>query len=115
MLQSERRQPEFHVDVLLYREGDGWAAHCLQLDLVECGVTAEEAEDALAGVIQHHVQWAIEDDDMENLFHPAPPEVWKRFFTAEPKGFREIPISLPADRIAPPAVTMQRATAQLAA
>jgi predicted RNase H-like HicB family nuclease len=105
--------PEFNLDVLLYREDGQWLAHCLQLDLVEAGATPEQAEEALAGVIQHHIQWALEDDDMGHLFHPAPPETWKRFFAAEPTGFREIRLTLPADRLAvPPAVKVQRATAQ---
>jgi predicted RNase H-like HicB family nuclease len=108
--------PDFNLDVLLYREDGQWVAHCLQFDLVEAGATPEEAEEALAGVIQHHIQWAIEDDDLEHLFHPAPPATWKRFFAAEPHGFRLIPLTLPADRIAvPPAVKVQRATAHAAA
>ena len=103
--------PEFNLDVLLYREDAQWLAHCLQLDLVEAGGTPEEAEENLAGVIQHHIQWALEDDDMEHLFHPAPPEYWKRFFGAQVKGFRDIPLTVGATSIhAPPAVRIQRAT-----
>ena len=108
--------PEFNLDVLLYREDGEWVAHCLQLDLVEAGATPEEAEEALAGVIQHHVQWVLEDNDMEHLFHPAPPEVWKEFFTAETQGFREIPLAVPAGLMPAPAVVrIQRATVRAAA
>jgi predicted RNase H-like HicB family nuclease len=108
--------PEFNLDVLLYRENGEWVAHCLQLDLVEAGATPEEAEESLAGVIQHHIQWALEDDDVEHLFHAAPPEVWKKFFTAEPRGFREIPLTIAPDRMQVPlAVKVQRATARSAA
>jgi len=104
--------PELNLDVLLYREDGEWLAHCLQLDLVEAGPTPDEAEENLTGVIQHHIQWAIEDDDMEHLFHPAPADVWKRFFGAQVKGFREIPLILAPGRVAaPPAVRIQRATA----
>jgi predicted RNase H-like HicB family nuclease len=102
--------PEFNLDVLLYREDGEWVAHCLQLDLVEAGATPEEAEESLVGVIQHHIQWALEDDDMEHLFHAAPPEVWRKFFSAEPQGFREIPLAVSASRMpAPPSVKVQRA------
>lgn len=108
--------PDFNLDVLLYREAGHWVAHCLQLDLVEAGATPEAAEDALAGVIRHHIEWALEDDDMAHLFHPAPPETWKRFFAAEPMGFRQIPLTLPADGLAvPPSVKVQRATAHVGA
>jgi predicted RNase H-like HicB family nuclease len=113
---AQALHPEFNLDVLLYRDDGEWVAHCLQLDLVEAGATPDEAEESLAGVIQHHIQWALEDDDMEHLFHPAPAEVWKKFFAAEPQGFREIPLSVPGDRVpAPPAVKVQRATVHAAA
>jgi predicted RNase H-like HicB family nuclease len=113
---AQALRPEFNLDVLLYRDDGEWVAHCLQLDLVEAGATADEAEESLAGVIQHHIQWALEDDDMEHLFHPAPAEVWKKFFTAEPQGFREIRLTVPAGRMpAPPAVKVQRATVHAAA
>lgn len=113
---AQAPHPEFNLDVLLYREDGQWVAHCLQLDLVEAGATPEEAEETLAGVIQHHIQWALEDDDMEHLFHAAPAGVWKKFFTAEPQGFREIPLTIAADRMpAPPTVKVQRATVHAAA
>jgi len=103
--------PDFNLDVLLYRENGAWVAHCLQLDLVEAGATPEEAEENLAGVISHHIQWALEDDDMEHLFHPAPPDVWKQFFGAKTNGFRDIPLSAgAAHTVTPPAVRVQRAT-----
>lgn len=109
--------PNYRVDVLLYREDGQWVAHCLQLDLVEVRATPEEAEAALDGVIQHHVQWAIEDDDMEHLFHPAPPEILKRFyFSSRVKGIREIPVTLSADEPAALSVVqVQQATDEVAA
>jgi predicted RNase H-like HicB family nuclease len=110
---AEALCPEFNLDVLLYREDGEWVAHCLQLDLVEAGATPEEAEDNLAGVIQHHIQWALDDDDMEHLFHPAPPEVWKQFFGAKTNGFREIPLIIATGSVpTPPAVRIQRATVE---
>lgn len=109
---AQALHPEFTVNVLLYREEGQWVAHCLQLDLVEAGATPEEAEEALIGVIQHHIQWALEDDDLEHLFHYAPPEVWKKFFAADPERFREIPLKAPGNRIpAPPAVQVRTAHA----
>ena len=107
---SASKHPALILDVLLYPDDGQWLAHCLQLDLVEAGATADEAENNLTGVIQHHVQWAIEDDDMEHLFHPAPADTWKRFFAGTPKGFWEIHLTVSAPRIAPPAVRIQRAT-----
>jgi hypothetical protein len=109
MLQPERRQPELHVDVLLYPEGDGWAAHCLQLDLVECGASLEEVQEAILDVIRAHIEYALEHDNMEHLFHPAPPEVWKLFLGAELIGSKAVRIE--RDNAPPiPSVIVQEAS-----
>jgi predicted RNase H-like HicB family nuclease len=113
---AQAPHPAFHLDVLLYREEGEWVAHCLQLDLVEAGATPEEAEAALAGVIRAHIEYALADNDMEHLFHPAPPEYWRQFWAAEPQGGREIPLTVPsAGQPAPAVVTVQRATLRAAA
>ena len=41
---SNGKSPVFLLNVLLYREDGRWTAHCLQLDLVECARTLEEAQ-----------------------------------------------------------------------
>jgi predicted RNase H-like HicB family nuclease len=108
---AQASHPAFNLDVLLYREDGAWQAHCLQLDLVEVGATAEEAEQALVDVIRAHIEYALADNDMEHLFSPAPPEVWRQFWAAETQGPREIPLAVPSERQpAPRAVTVQRAT-----
>jgi len=105
--------PALTFDVLLYEEDDHWIAHCLQLDLAEAGRTPEEAEDALAGVVGHHVEWAIADDDLEHLLHAAPVDVWRLFLAAEPLGLREVPISVPtvATPAAHPMLKLHKAAA----
>jgi hypothetical protein len=107
---AAKRVPSIRLDVLLYPEEGRWAAHCLQLDLVECAGSARQAEKNLVEVIGQHIAWAIEDDNLENLFHPAPGEYWKRLFTARPGGIRLITIPLTHRRGAPalPRVSVQR-------
>lgn len=108
--------PAFNLDVLLYREHGQWLAHCLQLDLVEAGSTPEQAETALADVIRAHIEYALGDDDMQHLFHPAPPEYWHQFWAADPQGVREIPLTVPSTgQPGPASVTVQRATLRAAA
>ncbi len=87
---SRHRPPDFQLDVLLYREDGQWAAHCLQLDLVECRRKVEAAESDILDVIRAHIEWALEHDNMEHLFHPAPPEYWKMFLTARRTGTRTL-------------------------
>lgn len=110
MLQSERKQPEFRVDVLLYCDGDQWAAHCLQLDLVECAASREEAQEAILDVIRAHIEYALEHDNMEHLFHPAPADVWKLFLGAELIGSKAVRLESMDDTLPVPSVVVQEAS-----
>lgn len=110
---SRYRTPNFQLDVLLYRQGGRCTAHCLQLDLVECGRTVQAALSDVLDVIRAHIEWAIEHDNMEHLFHPAPAEYWKMFLTARRIGARTFRLR-PFGRSASgaPRVTVQEASAR---
>src|SRR6266436_5235094 len=111
--------PAFNLDILLYPEEGKWAAHCLQLDIVEIGDTAQAAEDSLAQVITAHIESAIEDDDIEHLLHAAPREIWEKYLIAKSIAYREIPIRVyqpqEASFLQPPTVRLNRAESPLAA
>jgi predicted RNase H-like HicB family nuclease len=84
------KPPVFLLNVLLYREGGRWTAHCLQLDLVECARTIEEAQSNILDVIRAHLEHALEHDNMAHLFHPAPAEYWQLFLRSKPIGRRTL-------------------------
>jgi len=42
--------------------------------------TVEQVESDIIDVILAHVRYAIENDNLEHMYHPAPQEVWKEFF-----------------------------------
>jgi predicted RNase H-like HicB family nuclease len=92
---------DLQLDVLLYPDEKGWLAHCLQLDLAEWGETLEAAQGNLLDVVRAHVESAVADDDLEHFFHPAPPEVWKRFFRAELVAEKRLPLDLPVEVFPP--------------
>jgi hypothetical protein len=82
--------PNFLLNVLLYREEGLWAAHCLQLDLVECARTQEEAQANILDVIRAHIEYALENDNMAHLFQAAPPEYWQLFLRSKRIGSRTL-------------------------
>jgi predicted RNase H-like HicB family nuclease len=77
--------PTLRLTILVTPEGKRFLAHCLELDLAEGGKTPEEAVDNLIETCLAHIGSAIEDDDMEHLFKPAPPEFWAKFYAAQPR------------------------------
>jgi hypothetical protein len=68
---------EFSLRVLVYPNPDdprGWAAHCLEMDLMGFGETVQEALEELLQAIDGQIRNAA---GPEQVFFPAPPEVWK--------------------------------------
>jgi predicted RNase H-like HicB family nuclease len=103
-----------HLDVLLGPDEGGWLAHCLQLDLAEWGETLQAAQANLLDVMRAHIASAVENDNLAYLFHPAPPEVWKRFFQAELIGEQTLALDVPAGVVVP-AVRVREASLSRAA
>jgi predicted RNase H-like HicB family nuclease len=87
--------PTLRLNILVTPEGGEFLAHCLEFDIAEGGKTPEEAVDNLIETCVAHIRYAIEDDDLEHLFKPAPPEFWAKFYAARPEQVfrREVQIS----------------------
>ena len=58
----------------------GFVAHCLELDLVATADSMEAVKADIFDVIVTQVHHAFANDNLEYLYHPAPPEVWKEFY-----------------------------------
>ena len=69
----------FVFSVLLKKQADLWVAHCLELDLVAASPSMQEAETDLLSIIDEQVRYCITNNNMENLFHDAPREVWDEY------------------------------------
>ena len=67
---------EFTFRALIYEAEGEWVAHCLDLDLVTTAGTSAQAEKDIIDLIICQVDFAFRNDNMENLFQPAPAEAW---------------------------------------
>ena len=65
--------------VLVKKEGDMWVAHCLELDIVTTARSLDAVKADMNDLIAAQVDYAFCNDNLENLYRPAPPEVWKKF------------------------------------
>jgi hypothetical protein len=76
-----KTQTEIHMTlrVLGYLEDGGWAAHCLETDLVGRGKTFALAFRALQELTDMQVSFAIYKDQRSLLDHPAPPSIWQTY------------------------------------
>lgn len=54
------------------------------MDLVTTAGTIDHAFLDMKELIMTQIEFAAENNNLENIFKPAPPEVWRRLAKAEP-------------------------------
>lgn len=73
----------FVFKALTTYEQNLYISHCLELNLVATDTTSGMAKEALGAVVRAHVLYAIENKNMEYLYHSAPQDTWNKYFNAE--------------------------------
>ncbi len=81
------------LSVLIYREEAWWIAHCLEMDLPAEGKTPPEALLNLFDIANVQIEAALEHDDVQSIFSPAPAEFGKLF--AESRDYNDRPARPP--------------------
>lgn len=71
---------------IVYREMDQWIAHCLELDIVAEGKTAAAAVADAIDLCVFQIDAAIENNDLESIFRPAPAKYWNLYFSHTKKS-----------------------------
>jgi hypothetical protein len=71
------------VNILIKEEDGLFVAHCLELDIVAAAKTLDDAQREIISLICAQIDYAFSNDNLDNLFHPAPKEVWKEFLACE--------------------------------
>ena len=74
---------ELSFSILFYNEDGCAVAHCLELDIVAASDSLEEVKKDIIALICAQIDYAFSKDNIANLYHPAPPEVWQRFFSCQ--------------------------------
>lgn len=74
----------------IIKKGDDlFVAHCLELDIVGVGKTADSAIDEMMDLVSAQIRYAFCHDNLDNLYHPAPPEIWQEYFACK-NNVREV-------------------------
>lgn len=89
---SENNAPSINCNILITEEDDLCVAHCLELDLVATGDTPDQARRDCVALICTQIEYAFAHDNLEHLFHPAPSEVWAKFFACKAQVEERFPI-----------------------
>lgn len=67
-------------NILAKKTHDMWIAHCLELDIVATSNSLDTLEKDIKDLILTQVDYAFSNDNLANLYHPAPSNVWKEFY-----------------------------------
>jgi predicted RNase H-like HicB family nuclease len=72
-----------NLSVLIEKAEARFVAHCLELDIVAAGDAPAEARRELDELICVQIRFALEHDNLEHLYHPAPGEYWAKYARAQ--------------------------------
>ena len=84
---SRTEKIRLDFNVLLYKEDSWWIAHCLEMDLPAEGTTPQEAIKNFLDIANVQIKAALSEGDLQSIFSPAPPELWKAFAVADDRAF----------------------------
>lgn len=67
-------------NVLVSKEEGVYVAHCLELDIVTTSTRIKDVKKEMGELIIAQVDFAFSNNNLENLFRPAPAKVWEIFY-----------------------------------
>jgi hypothetical protein len=70
-------------NILIREEDNLFVAHCLELDIVATAKTLDQVQKDIIDLIDTQVDYAFSNNNLENLFRSAPPEIWEIFFSCK--------------------------------
>ncbi|MDY7037350.1 MAG: hypothetical protein SV375_14440 [Thermodesulfobacteriota bacterium] len=70
-------------NILAKKENKIWIAHCLELDIVSTAKTLNILKKEIVDLIIAQIDYAFSKDNLDNLYHPAPTEVWRKFYACK--------------------------------
>jgi predicted RNase H-like HicB family nuclease len=82
----------FTTNILITKEDGLFVAHCLELDIVAVGETFDEVQREVVSLICAQIDYAFTNDNLDNLFHPAPSEAWQEFYKCKEQVERKYQI-----------------------
>ena len=98
----ERSTNSMVFNILIKKEDEMFVAHCMELDIIATGQSIDKASGDLIDLIIAQLKYAFINDNLDHLYRPAPPEIWRQFYMCRHSlGEKEITLSLPSEEASP--------------
>ena len=65
------------LTIAIYKDGKKWVSHNLTLDIVGVGTSKKNALEEMKSLTEHQLKFAIQNNMLEAINHPAPERFWK--------------------------------------
>ena len=75
------KETKMSFNVLVRKEGELFCFYCLELDIVTAAKTMDEGMEELFSMVVNQIEFAFVNDNLENLYKPAPKEFWEDFYS----------------------------------
>ncbi|MCJ7564591.1 MAG: hypothetical protein MUP52_08390 [Candidatus Aminicenantes bacterium] len=101
-------------NLLLKKDGDVFIAHCLELDIVSAATNRETVKKEIIELVAAQIDYAFSNNNLDYLYHPAPPSVWEEFYACKQQIEEKINIkstfSNTPERFVPPWIIARTCT-----
>jgi hypothetical protein len=79
-------------NIIAKKENGMWIAHCLELDIVATASSKLNVIKEINDLIVAQIDYAFSNNNLDNLYKPAPAEVWKEFYACKESQVKRIKI-----------------------
>jgi hypothetical protein len=83
---AKKAEAAMTFSILIKKEDNMYIAHCLELDIVATSNNLKRVEKDITDLVDAQIDYAFSHDNLDYLYRPAPPEVWKEFFECKERS-----------------------------
>ena len=73
---------QFTFHVLIEQKEGVHVAYCLEMGLVATSDSVDDLPSVMTKLIVRQVEFAIANNNPQDIYNPAPPEIWEKFKSA---------------------------------
>lgn len=70
-------------NIITKKENNIWIAHCLELDIVATSDSLADLRKDMDDLISAQIEYAFRNNNLDCLYRPAPPEIWREFYSCK--------------------------------
>jgi hypothetical protein len=95
---ESKKKTSMVFNCLIKKDGPLFVGHCLELDIVSTSDTFDGVKGDLNDLIRAQVDFAFTQNNLDYLYHPAPPDAWEEFYRCKCAQEEKISLASPVGK-----------------